>query len=144
MLLGLAVLVICVLGVVWWLGKSRPVRPSVEDSKEKGEAQQLWTSHELDLSEHKWKQLTQRHGVLQTEAIAQVQQIEAKRATEKKRFEEGEALLNVQQDYLGAQQAFQEVAAMNLWLSDDARRELVVAKSLASGADIKKARAGPI
>ena len=80
----------------------------------------------------------QRHGVLQKEATAQVQQIEAERTAEKKRFEEGEALLHVQQDYLGAQQAFEEVAAMNLWLSDDARRELDAAKSLASGADIKK------
>jgi eukaryotic-like serine/threonine-protein kinase len=136
--IGLAVLAICVLVAVWWFGKSYSAGPSAEESKEKSQAEQLWTTHELDLSEQKWKQLAQRHGVLQKEAIAQVQQIEAKRAAEKRRFDEGETLLHVQKDYPGAQQAFQEVAAMNLWLSDDARRELDAAKSLASGADIKK------
>ena len=135
---GLAVLGICMLGAVWWLGKSRPARPSVEDMEEKTQALQLWRTHKLDLSEQKWRRLTQRPGVLQKEAIAQVQRIEDLRTSEKKRFEEGEALLHGRKDYPGAQRAFQEVVAMNLWLSEDAQRELDAVNELASGADIKR------
>ena len=137
-LVGLAVLGICVLGAFWWFGKSHSAGASAEESIEKKQAEQLWTAHELDLSEQKWKQLAERPGVLQKEAIAQVQQIEAKRAAEKKRFADGETLLQDQRDYSAAEQVFQEVVAMNLWLSADAQRERDIAKSLASGEGIKK------
>jgi hypothetical protein len=137
-LLGLAVLGICVLGAVWWLGKPHAARLSADEAKAKNQALQLWSTQQFDLSEQKWKQLAQRPGALQQEAIAQVRQIEDKRSAEKKRFDEGEALLIDQKDYLGAQKAFQEVAAMNLWLAAAAQRELDTAKALAAGADSKK------
>ncbi|MGB7846459.1 MAG: hypothetical protein WBL63_12655, partial [Candidatus Acidiferrum sp.] len=137
-LLGLAALGICALGGVWWLGKSHAARPSADETKAKNQAVQLWNTQEFDLSEQEWEQIAQRPGALQKEAIAQVRQIEDKRAAEKKRFEEGEDLLNGQKDYSGAQKAFQEVVDMKLWRSADAQKELDAAKALAAGADIKK------
>jgi len=137
--LGLASLGMCVLGAVWWLGKSSHSSGlPAEDAEEKGRAEQLWASHELDLSEQKWKQLAEGQGALRQEAIAKVQQIEAQRAAERKHFDEGEGLLHTQKDYLGAVQAFQDVVAMHLWLAEDAQRELDAARALASGMDIEK------
>src|ERR1700741_5145783 len=130
--LGLASLGMCVLGAVWWLGKSDSSGLPAEDAEEKGRAEQLWASHELDLSEQKWKQLAEGHGALRQEAIAKVQQIEAQRAAERKHFDEGEGLLHTQKDYLGAVQAFQDVVAMHLWLAEDAQRELDASRALAS------------
>jgi hypothetical protein len=137
-LVGLGFLGICVLGVVWWLVNSHAATPSADETKAKNQALQLWSTREFDLSEQKWKELAQRPGALQKEAIAQVRQIEDKRAAEKKRFEEGEALLNGQKDYSSAQKAFQEVVAMNMWLSADAQKKLDTAKALTAGADIQK------
>ena len=132
---GLAAVVVLAAGI--WIWKSRSVA-SKEELKLKDEATQLWTLQQFDSSEQAWRQLADLHGKLQPEAADQVRSIEDKRAAEKKRYDDGEALLRDQKDFAGAKKAFQDVVGMNLWLAADAKRELDSATALANGADIKQ------
>lgn len=132
---GFAVIVVLAAGLWFW--KSRATA-SKEEIRLKDEAAQLWTLQQFDASEQAWRQLSALHGKLQSEADDQVRSIEDKRSAEKKRFDDGEALLRDQKDYTGAKKAFQDVVDMNLWLAADARRELDSATALANGADIKQ------
>jgi serine/threonine protein kinase len=132
---GVAAVLVLAAGLWMWKSHSRA---SAEEVRLKDEATQLWNMRQFDASEQAWRQLAQLHGLLQTEALGQIRLIDEQRAEEKKRFEEGESLLRDQKDFAGAQKAFQDVVQLNLWLADDAKRELASATALASGADIKQ------
>ncbi|HUI75754.1 MAG TPA: protein kinase [Candidatus Acidoferrum sp.] len=132
---GLAAVLVLAIGI--WLWKSHSAASAAE-LKLKDEATQLWSQHQLDASEQAWRQLAEMHGKLQSEAAGQVRLIEEKRTEEKNRFDQGESLMRDQKDYADAQKTFQDVVRMNLWLVDDAKRELDSASALASGADIKQ------
>ena len=134
--LGAAVLVVVIL-TAWGMSPSKPRVPD-KDLKLREQANQLWQDHQLDQSEQTWRQLAQAKGSLQTEAIQQINQIEQKRTDEQQRFDQGEGLLKDKKDFAGAQQAFQDVIQMNLWRTEDATRELSVAKAASGDNDIRK------
>jgi tetratricopeptide (TPR) repeat protein len=133
--LGAVVLVLLVF-VAWRLFSG--TRVSAKESNLKAQAEQLWLSRQFDQSEQTWRELAKIKGPLQAEAIRSVNHIEQKRADEQRRFDEGESLLNDKKDYAGAQQAFEDVAAMSLWHVGDAQRELAVAKAGLGASDVAK------
>ena len=92
------------------------------------QAVELWSNRQFDRSEQMWQELANAEGPLQQEAVQQVNEIEQKRADEKRRFDEGEALLNTQKDYEGAKRVFQQLIETNLWHAADAWRELNATK----------------
>ena len=134
--LGAVLLAVLIFGAwrVWGSGG----RPSDAALKLKVQAEQLWQSRQFDQSLQAWRQLAQMKGSLQTTAIQQVNQIEQKRGYEQQRFDEGESLLKDKQDFMGAQQAFEEVIQMNLWHVDEAVAELAKVKDGLSKLDIHK------
>jgi hypothetical protein len=127
MLAGMAVVVMAVF-VGLWPHKTQDGPPIGKDMLLKQRAEELWQSRQFDQSEQVWQGLAKNQGPLQNEASQQVSQIEQKRADEQRRFEDAETLLKDKKDSAGAQQALQDVIAMNLWHSDDASRELEAMK----------------
>ena len=119
---------IIVLIVVLVVGRARAGREKEKSIRD--QAEQLWTNHQLDQSEEAWRQLEKMGGAHAKEATAQLSQIEEKRETEKHQFDEGEKLLKEDKNYAAASQAFEEVIGMNLWLAEQAKSELAVAKQL--------------
>jgi len=107
-----------------WFGKGRAAAPSQKELNLKQRAADLWLARQFDQSEQVREVLANAAGPLQQVAAQQVSQIEEKRRDEKRRFAEGEALLKEKKNYAGAQQVFQQLIEMNLWLAGDARREL--------------------
>jgi serine/threonine protein kinase len=136
-LAGIGLVVVVLLAVALWPHKTNG-GTSVGDLKLKQQAQELWQNRQFDQSEQAWQGLAKAKGPLQAEASQQVGQIEEQRAAEQKRFDDGEALLNDKKDYAAAQLAFQDVIKMSLWHSEDAARELEVAKSRSSETDVHK------
>jgi len=102
---------------------------SARELKLKQQAEELWQNRQFDQAEQLWQGLAKVKGPLQNEAAQQVNQIEQRRADEQKKFDDGEALLKEKKDYLGAQQAFQDVIQLNLWHSEDAARDLEAMKA---------------
>jgi serine/threonine protein kinase len=137
-LAGIGVVVVVVLALMLWPHKTSGGTPSARDAKLKQQAEQLWQNRQFDQSEQVWQGLAKVKGPLQNDAAQQVNQIEQKRADEQKKFDDGEALLKDKKDYVGAQQAFQDVIQMNLWHSEDATRELEAAKVGLSATDVHK------
>jgi serine/threonine protein kinase len=137
-LAGIGLVVIVLFAVALWPHKTNGGTPSVSDLKLKQQAEELWQSRQFDQSEQAWQGLAKAKGPLQNEATQQVAQIEQKRADEQKRFDDGEALLKDKKDFAGAQLAFQDVIAMNLWHVDDATKELETAKTGVSATDVHK------
>ncbi len=134
--IGLAVLVL--LALVLWPHKTSGGTPSASDAKLKQQAEELWQNRQFDQSEQAWQGLAKIKGPLQNEAAQQISQIEQKRGDEQRRFTEAESLLNDKKDYAGAQQAFQDVIQMNLWHSEEAARDLEVAKTNLNATDVHK------
>jgi serine/threonine protein kinase len=137
-LAGIGVVVVVVLALMLWPHKTSGGAASARDLKLKQQAEELWQNRQFDQSEQVWQGLAKGKGPLQNDAAQQVSQIERKRAEEQKRLDDGEALLKDKKDYAGAQQAFQDVIQMNLWHSEDATRELEVAKVGLSATDVHK------
>ena len=137
-LAGIGVVVVVVLALMLWPHKTSGGAASARDLKLKQQAEELWQNRQFDQSEQVWQGLAKVNGPLQNDAAQQVNQIEQKRADEKKRFDDGEALLKDKKDYAGAQQAFQDVIQLNLWRAEDATRELEAAKAGLSATDVKK------
>lgn len=136
-LAGIGVVVVVVLVLMLWPHKTSGGGDS-RDLKLKQQAEDLWQNRQFDQSEQVWQGLAKVKGPLQNEAAQQVNQIEQKRADEKRKFDDGEALLKDKKDYAGAQQAFQDVIQLNLWHAEDATRELEAAKAGLSETDVKK------
>jgi len=109
--------------------------PSEREKAMQDQAVQLWNDRQFDRAEQSWQQLEQMHGLLGSEASRQLGEIQQKRESEKRRFAEGESLKE-QKNYSAATQAFQDVALMNLWLVDQAQRELALVRALGSTEDI--------
>jgi hypothetical protein len=130
--LGGALIVILIIAVV----AGRPKGPNENEKKIRAQAEQLWNNHQFEQSEQAWKQLEQLHGFYGKEAAGQISQIEEKRGSEKRRFDEGERFLKEEKNYTAASQAFEEVIGMNLWLTEEARGELAAAQALSSKQDI--------
>jgi len=137
-LAGIGVVVVVVLALMLWPHKTSGGPTSARDLKLKQQAEELWQNRQFDQAEQVWQGLSKVKGPLQNDAVQQVIQIEQKRADEQKKFDDGEALLKEKKDYAGAQQAFQDVIQLNLWHSEDALRELEVAKSGVSEPDVHK------
>lgn len=137
-LAGIGVVVVVVLVLMLWPHKTSGGGESARDLKLKQQAEELWQNRQFDQSEEVWQGLAKVKGPLQSDAAQQVNQIEQKRADEKRKFDDGEALLKDKKDYAGAQQAFQDVIQLNLWHSEDATRELEAAKAGLSATDVKK------
>jgi serine/threonine protein kinase len=135
-LAGIGVVVVVVLAVMLWPHKT--IGDPSRDLKLKQQAEELWQNRQFDQAEQVWQGLSKVKGPLENEAAQQVIQIEQKRADEQKKFDDGEALLKEKKDYAGAQQAFQDVIQLNLWHSEEAARELEVAKSGVSEPDVHK------
>ena len=133
-LAGVGGAVIVIVLVVLLAGRQHG--PSEKEKAIHQQAEQLWKDHQLDQSEQAWRQLEKLQGYYGKEATGQISQIEEKREAEKRRFAEGERLLKEEKNYAGASQAFADVMAMNLWLGEEARGELEVAKALSSTEDI--------
>lgn len=133
---SIAVVGVAILAVVLWPHNGSKNSASDRDTKLKQQAEDLWQNREFDQSEQIWKGLAKNKGPLQNEALQQVVQIEQKRGDERRRFDEGEDLLNNKQDYASAQLAFQDVIQMNLWHADDATREMDVAKAAGLSATV--------
>jgi len=130
--LGGALIVLVILALV--VGRARG--PSEKEKKIREQAELLWNNHQFEQSEQAWKQLEQLHGFYGKEATGQISQIEEKRGTEKRRFDEGEKFLKEEKNYGAASQAFEEVIGMNLWLAEEARGELAAAHTFGSRQDI--------
>jgi serine/threonine protein kinase len=130
--------VVVLLAVALWSHKTSGGPTSARELKLKRQAEELWQNRQFDQSEQVWQALARIKGPLQAEASQQVSQIEEKRTAEQKRIDDGEALLRDKRDYAGAQQAFQDVIQLNLWHSEEAARELEVAKSGLSETDVYK------
>jgi hypothetical protein len=113
--------------------------PSKKEQEIEDRAKLLWSKHQFDESEHAWRELEAIHGSLQKEATQQIQDIENKRTQESQRFQQGENLLNNQPpDVPGAEQAFNDVVQMSLWLSTQAAGELDRAKIMGGELDVRK------
>ena len=134
-LVGAGTLLVVVLLVALVAGRLNV--PSEREKKIRLQATQFWKDHQLDQSEQAWRQLQQLHGFYGKEASRQISQIQEKRETERRRFDEGERLLKDQKNFVAASQVFQDVIAMNLWLAEDAQRELTVAQTLGSTNDVR-------
>src|SRR5216684_5183105 len=130
--LGGALIVLLILALV--VGRARG--PSEKEKKIREQAELLWNNHQFERSEQAWKQLEQLHGFYGKEATGQISQIEEKRGTEKRRFDEGEKFLKEEKNYGAASQAFEEVIGMNLGLAEEARGELAAARTFGSRQDI--------
>jgi serine/threonine protein kinase len=137
-LAGMGVLVAAVLVLLLWPHKTNGGSPSAADLKRKQQAEELWQNRQFDQSEQVWQGLAKVKGPLENQASQRVADIEQKRGEEQRRFDEAESLLRDKQDYAGAQQAFQDVIQMNLWHSEDAARDLEVAKTSLSATDVHK------
>jgi serine/threonine-protein kinase len=124
-------LLVIVIAVV--AGRSRG--PSEREKVMRDQAVQLWKDRQFDRAEQSWRQLEQLKGFLQTEARRQLSEIQQKRESEKRRFAEGESFKE-QKNYSAASQAFQDVTLMNLWLVEEAQRELALTQALGSTEDI--------
>jgi len=109
--------------------------PSEKEKLIRNQAVQLWKDRQFDRAEQSWRQLEQMQGFYRTEASHQLSEIQQKRESETHRFAEGISLKE-QKNYAGAAQAFQDVAAMNLWLVDEAQRELALVQALGSTEDV--------
>jgi Protein kinase domain len=133
-LAGIAGTLILILIVAVVAGRSRG--PGEKEKKLRGQAEQLWTNHQFDQSEEAWRQLERLRGFYGKEAAGQISQIEEKRGIEKRRFEEGEKFLKEEKNYAAASQAFEEVMGMNLWLTEEARSELAIARASNSAQDV--------
>jgi eukaryotic-like serine/threonine-protein kinase len=97
---------------------------SLTEANLRREAEQLWSQHESDLSEDKWKQIEALNGALKSKATQQIASIEATRAAEKARFEEGNRLVQEDPSNPKGRQALQEVVEMHLWHAADAQKAL--------------------
>jgi len=137
-LAGIGVVVVVILALMLWPHKTSGGAPSARDLKLKQQAEELWQNRQFDQSEQVWQGLAKVKGPLQNDAALEVSQIEQKRAEEQKKFDDGEALLKDKKDYAGAQLAFQDVIQLNLWRSEDAARELELAKAGLSETDVHK------
>jgi len=107
-----------------------------KEKKIRDQAEHLWANHQLDQSEETWRQLEAMHGSLGKDATAEIAKIEEGRQIEKSRFDEGEKLLNEEKNYGAAIQAFENVIGMNLWRSEDAKKESAAAQELIKTQDV--------
>src|SRR4029077_21153879 len=130
--LGAALIVILIIAAV----AGRPKGPSENEKKIRAQAALLWNNHQFEQSEQAWRQLEQLHGFYGKEATGQISQIEEKRGSEKRRFDEGERFLKEEKNYPAASQALEKVIGMTLWLAEEARAELAAALALSSTQDI--------
>jgi serine/threonine protein kinase len=107
-----------------------------KEKKIRDQAEHLWTNHQLDQSEETWRQLEAMHGSLGKDATAEIAKIEEGRQIEKRKFDEGEKLLHEDKNYTAAAQAFGDVIVMDLWLTEEAKKESAVAEELIKTQDV--------
>jgi len=132
---GLGTFLIIVLAAVLFPWRVRG--PTEKEKTIRHQADQFWRERQFEQSEQAWRQLAQLHGFYEKEASRQISQIEEKREVEKRRFEEGERLLREDKNFTAASQAFEGVIGMNLWLTEDARHELSIARASSNAEDIQ-------
>jgi len=132
-LAGVGGILLLMIGIAVVTGRSRG--PSEREKVARTQAMQLWNDRQFDQSERAWQGLEQMHGFFQADARRHLDEIQQKRKAESSRFAEGLGLKE-QKNYPAATQAFQDVAAMNLWLVDDAQRELSLVQALGNTEDV--------
>jgi len=112
------------IGIYAWRAYRESHLASLAEANLRREAEQLWSQHEPDLSEEKWKQIQALNGALKSKATQQIASIEAARGEEKTRFEEANRLSQEDPSNPKTRQALQQVIGMHLWHAADAQRAL--------------------
>src|SRR5690242_5893169 len=130
-----AVMVLILLVVVWAM---KGTSAAAEDNKLKKQAEEQWNNKQFDQSEETLRKIVKAKGPLEKEASQRITEIEQKRAEDQRQFDAGMQMLADKKDCIGAQQAFREVIAANLWHADEGAHELSEATACASVVDVHK------
>ncbi|HUL45445.1 MAG TPA: protein kinase [Candidatus Bathyarchaeia archaeon] len=101
--------------------------PSAEDLALEAEAKQLWNDHQMDAALADWTKLASRPGPLHHEATAQMNDINQKHIEVEGEYAQGLKLLYEDKKYPEAAEKFNDVLQMNLWRTDEARKEYDIA-----------------
>ena len=133
---GVAAVMVLVLIVAVWAMKGTSA--AAEDNKLKHQAEEEWTNKQFDQSEETWRKILKAKGPLEKEASQRIAEIEQQRAEDQRQFDAGVQMLADKKDCIGAQQAFRQVIAANLWHADEGARELSEATACASAVDVHK------
>ena len=126
-------ILLLIVGIAVFAGRSRG--PSEREKAARNQAMQLWNDRQFDQSERAWQNLEQMRGFFQADARRHLDEIQQKREAENSRFREGSSFKE-QGNYDAAAQAFQDVAKMNLWLADEAQRELALIHPVENPEDV--------